>query len=211
MHSLSNDLSDRTGEAQVAANTAVIVLDMISAFDFEDGDRIRAHAIRMKDALTELADRARKAGVPVIFVNDNFGKWTEDFGTYVDSVRHASDESRQLVEQIGPKPGDYHILKPQRSAFYATPLEVLLLTLDVKDLVLTGITTDICVLFTAHDAYMRGYRITVVSDCTAALNDEHHKTALELLKRVVHAEIKKGGDVGFEDVGQRREKAGRNG
>ena len=172
---------------------------MISAFDFEDGDRICAHAVRIKDALAGLTDRARKAGVPVIIVNDNFGKWTEDFGTYVDSVKQASVESRQLVEQIGPKPGDYHILKPQRSAFYATPLEVLLLTLQVNDLVLTGITTDICVLFTAHDAYMRGYSITVVSDCTAALKDEYHLTAIELLKRVVKAEIKKAGEVHFDD------------
>jgi nicotinamidase-related amidase len=196
-HSLSNHLNDRTGEPPVAANTAVLVLDMISAFDYEDGDRIRAHAMRIKNALADLTDRARKTGVPVIFVNDNFGKWTEDFGTYVDTVKKASEESRQLVEQIGPKRGDYHILKPQRSAFYATPLEVLLLTLKINDLVLTGITTDICVLFTAHDAYMRGYKITVAPDCTAALEDEYHRTSLEFLRRVIHAEIKEAGDIRF--------------
>ena len=173
---------------------------MISAFDYEDGDRIRAQAVRIKDALADVADRARTAGVPVMFVNDNFGKWTEDFGTYVDAVKEASEESRHLVEQIGPKQGDYHILKPQRSAFYATPLDVLLLTLKINDLVLTGITTDICVLFTAHDAYMRGYKITVLSDCTAALEDEYHRTSLEFLKRVIHAEIKEAADICFDSA-----------
>ncbi len=200
---MSESLSDRTGVAPAAANTAVIVLDMISDFRFEDGERIRGRALEIKSALAELTSRAQKAGVPVIFVNDNFGKWTEDFGTFVDSVKTASAESRQLVEQIGPKPGDYHILKPQRSAFYATPLEVLLLTLQVRHLVLTGVTTDICVLFTAHDAYMRGFRISVPSDCTAALENEHHSTAIDLLERVVHAEIKLGSDVRFEVAGSR--------
>ena len=206
---MSESLSDRTGVPPAAANTAVIVLDMISDFEYEDGEKIRARALETIDALAELTNRAKTAGVPVIFVNDNFGKWTEDFGTFVDSVKAASKESRQIVEQIGPRPGDYHILKPQRSAFYATPLDVLLLTLQVKDLVLTGITTDICVLFTAHDAYMRGFRITVPPDCTAALEDEHHLTALGLLKRVIHAEIMPGREVRFDSADERRQQTGR--
>ena len=205
---MSERLSDRTGVSPAVANTAVIVLDMISDFEFEDGDRLRANALQITEALAALTERARSTGVPVIFVNDNFGRWTENFATHVDHVKQASEDGRHLIERIGPKPGDYHILKPQRSAFYATPLEVLLLTLEIKHLVLTGITTDICVLFTAHDAYMRGYRITVPSDCTAAVKDEYHLNALRFLERVVHAQVTEATAIGFSESAERGKQAG---
>ena len=103
-----------------------------------------------------------------------------------------------MVDLIGPQPGDYHIHKPQRSAFYATPLEVLLLTLNVSELIIAGITTDICVLFSAHNAYMRDYKLHVPSDCSAAVLDNHHKHALEFRERVVYAETRPSDQVRLE-------------
>jgi nicotinamidase-related amidase len=189
--------SNVVGPAPVGANTAVLVLDMISDFDFEDGDKLYPHALKVAERLADLKPRAMKARVPVIFVNDNFGKWNEDFGEYVNSIREASEKGRTIVDMIGPDDGEYHILKPQRSAFYATPLGVLLLQLNVSNLILTGVTTDICVLFTAHDAYMRGFQIQIPSDCTAAVEDSYHTNALDFLKRVTYADVRPSTEIGF--------------
>lgn len=192
-----SDGSAIKGPAPVKANTAILVLDMISDFDFEDGDKLYRKALKAAEKLSDLKSRAKSAGVPVIFVNDNFGKWNEDFAAYAESVRTTSAKGRRIIEMIGPESGDYHILKPQRSAFYATPLGVLLLTLNVSNLILTGVTTDICVLFTAHDAYMRGYQMQIPSDCTAAIKESHHKNALEFLKRVIDADVRAGKEIDF--------------
>ena len=195
---MSKQDSNLIGPAPTGANTALLVLDMISDFDFEDGDKLYPHALKVAEPLAELKRRAMEANVPVIFVNDNFGKWNEDFGDYVSSVRDASKKGRKIIEMIGPDDGEYHILKPQRSAFYATPLGVLLLTLNVSNLILTGVTTDICVLFTAHDAYMRGFQIQIPSDCTAAVKESYHKNALEFLERVTYADTRPSVEISFK-------------
>jgi nicotinamidase-related amidase len=194
---MANDELQLISPAPVGANTAILVLDMISDFDFEDGDKLYPHAVKVAERLSALKPRARAAGVPLIFVNDNFGKWNEDFGAYVDSIRKASEKGRKIVEMIGPDDGEYHIVKPQRSAFYATPLGVLLLTLNVSNLILTGVTTDICVLFTAHDAYMRGFQVQIPSDCTAAVEESYHKSALDFLKRVTDADVRPSTEIKF--------------
>ncbi len=193
---MAKNLDKITGVPESRSNTALLILDMISGFDFEDGDTLFPKALKAAENLSKLRDRARNAEVPVLFVNDNFGKWEQDFGEFVRSVKD-SEKGRRMIDLIGPQRGDYHILKPQRSAFYATPLEVLLLTLNVSELIITGVTTDICVLFSAHDAYMRGYKLRVPSDCAAAVDDAHHESALEFMARVVYAETRPSSDVLF--------------
>jgi nicotinamidase-related amidase len=200
---MAKNLDKITGVSESRSNTALLILDMISAFDFEDGETLFPKALRAAQNLSKLRDRARSAAVPVLFVNDNFGKWEQDFGEFVRSVRD-SEKGSQMIDLIGPERGDYHILKPQRSAFYATPLEVLLLTLNVSDLIITGVTTDICVLFSAHDAYMRGYKLHVPSDCTAAVEDAHHESALEFMARVVYAKTRSSSELKFQTPARSR-------
>lgn len=190
--------SNGNGPAPVGANTAVLVLDIFSDFDFEDGDKLFPQALKAAECLAELRGRAKEAGVPVIFVNDNFGKWNEDFKSYVRAVHDGSEKGRQIVDLVQPEDDDFHILKPQRSAFYATPLGVLLLTLNVSNLIFTGVTTDICVLFSAHDAYMRGYQIQIPQDCTAAVKETYHKTALSFLERVTYADVRPSSEIKFK-------------
>ena len=195
---MSKNLGKITGVKPASANTALIVLDMITDFDFEDGDQLYENTVKMAPNLAQLIERARGEKVPVLYVNDNFGKWQEDFPTYVKLVRKNSAKGREVLDMIEPRRGDYHILKPQRSAFFSTPLEVLLLTLEVSEVVMTGITTDICILFSAHDAYMRGYRLQIPSDCTAAVLESYYEDALKLMRRVVHAETAGQQDVEFK-------------
>ena len=94
------------------------------------------------------------------------------------------------LERIRPAENDLYVLKPQRSGFYETPLAVLLESMEISSLILAGVTTDICVLFTAHDAYMRGFSLAVPSDCTAAVEKHYKDHALELIERVTEADVR---------------------
>jgi nicotinamidase-related amidase len=162
---------------------------MIADFEFKDGDRIFAKAIPAAGNIARLKAAAKKSNLPVIYVNDNYGIWKNNFeGTLAAAEK--SDRGKQIVEMIRPDNDDYHILKPQRSGFFATPLDVLLTSLDVSELIITGLSTDICVLFTAHDAYMRGFKILVPADCTAASDENHRDYALDLLRRIADADIR---------------------
>jgi nicotinamidase-related amidase len=96
--------------------------------------------------------------MPIIYVNDNFGRWQSDFKKLVDHCLK-SRRSRSMVAKLKPKARDYFILKPKHSAFYSTALTVLLDYLGTRHLILTGIAGNLCVLYTANDAYMRDYHL----------------------------------------------------
>jgi nicotinamidase-related amidase len=167
----------------------LLIIDMIADFEFENGDRLFEKALPAAQKIAHLKQRAAKCRIPVIYVNDNHGVWKNDFEDML-AVAASSPRGRQILGLIRPCKDDYHVLKPQRSGFFGTPLDVLLTSLDVSDLVITGISTDICVLFTAHDAYMRGFRLMVPADCTGALDDRHRDYALDLLRRVADADTR---------------------
>lgn len=172
---------------QSSARSALLVVDMITAFDFEDGPELYKNAVSVAPAIGHLADRFREAGLPVIFVNDNHGHWKDDLDTQIEMIERNSAKGSRVLRFIRPHPGDIYVLKPQRSGFYQTPLEFLLQKLDVGSLVITGVTTDICVFFTAHDAYMRGFRVKVPEDCCAAVRPSYHTSALMFMRRVANA------------------------
>ena len=176
------------------AGAALLIIDMVSDFEFDDGDRLFESIQPRVDAIVELKKRIKEAEAPVIYVNDNFGIWKNSFSKTLDAAR-SSRLGEQIVSRLLPADDDYHVLKPQRSGFFATPLDVLLSSLEVVDLVIAGVTTDICVLFTAHDAYMRGFHVTVPSDCSAAVDEKDHVQALEMLKRIADADIRPSGEV----------------
>jgi len=176
------------GKRLTARSTAILLLDVITDFEFEDGDKLLRNSLPMARKLSRLKARAKKSGIPVIYVNDNFGKWQEDFKTMSDHFMRAEAKGRQIVTLLQPEADDYYVLKPHRSAFYSTTLELLLRDLKTKTLIVTGVTTDICVLFTANDAYMRGFDLVVPSDCVAAVEPNHKRQAIEFIKRVLKAD-----------------------
>ena len=92
-----------------------------------------------------------------------------------------------MVELLQPAADDLSILKPRHSAFYGTPLEFLLDELKVRRLILTGIAADICVLFTAHDAYLRKFELWVPSDCVAAESNIACRDAMLHMRTVLKA------------------------
>jgi nicotinamidase-related amidase len=175
--------------ADTSCSTALIIVDMISEFSFAGGEKLFPPALEAAENILDLKKRAKEHCAPVIYVNDNYGRWNEDFRTLAGRIRSGSGLGRRIAEIMAPEENDLYILKPQRSGFYETPLSVLLQSLRVSDLVICGMTTDMCVLFTAHDAYMRGFRVSVPYDCCAAVEERFHDEALELLGRVTDVRI----------------------
>ena len=180
------------------AKIALLIIDMISDFEFEDGDRLLRGALPAARSIARLKKRARAAKVPVIYVNDNFGQWRSDFRQLLDRCLHDGVAGEPVARLLAPDAEDYFVLKPANSGFFATPLEALLKLMGVKTLVLTGVATDQCILFTAAEAYVRNYALVIPQDCVASVNPKDTKLALSYLKRVMKADVRQAAHVAFK-------------
>ncbi|MGC3966620.1 MAG: isochorismatase family cysteine hydrolase [Pirellulales bacterium] len=186
---MPNKNSDLHGSAPDKSEMALLLIDLINDFEFPEGDQLLQFALPMAERLAKLADRARAAGVPVVYANDNFGRWRSDFGAQVEHCLSDGVRGEPIVRKLRPKPEDYFVVKPKHSAFFETPLDTLLKYLGVKTVVVAGVATNICVLFTANDAYMHDLGLIVPSDGTAANTEEDHRYALEQMRTVLKAEV----------------------
>jgi nicotinamidase-related amidase len=169
----------------------LLLIDVINDLDFPDSRALKQHAVPMARRLAKLKQRAKAAGCAVIYVNDNFGRWRSDFKTLVQHCLDDDVPGRELVRLLKPAEDDYFVLKPAHSGFYSTSLELLLKHLQAHTLIITGVATNICVLFTANDAYLRGYRLIVPSDCVAANRVRLSKAALAQMENTLKAKIHK--------------------
>ncbi len=188
------------GNAPDNSSAALLIIDVISDFEFEDGEKLFENALPMAEKLAAFKKRAKDAGIPAIYVNDNFGKWQSDFKKL---LKHCLDESvrgSQIAKMLAPDEEDYFVLKPKHSGFYSTTLEVLLEHLECKTLVLTGVATDICILFTANDAYMRDFDLIVPSDCVAANDEKENKHTLKYLKKILKADTQSSDKINFNKL-----------
>jgi len=159
--------------------TALLVIDMISAWDFPDAGTLAPRALRIAPRIAALKARCRLAGVPVIYANDNRGRWRSDFSALVDLSMAGGGLGATVTAGLAPDHDDYFVLKPQQSAFVATPLEQLLGVLQARRLIVSGVASDQCVLSTASDARMRGFEVVLPKDCTATQTDRRHAMLLE--------------------------------
>lgn len=181
---------DLHGNVPDKCQVALLLIDVINDLEFPGNRGLLRELPRMAERLARLKQRARAAGIPAIYVNDNFGKWQSDFRA---QVRHCLEDDvagRLLVEKLKPAPEDYFILKPKHSGFYSTTLDLLLRALESSALIVTGIAGDKCVLFTANDGYLRDYKIFVPADCVVSNNPKENRQVLQLMKRVLHADIR---------------------
>jgi nicotinamidase-related amidase len=166
------------------AATALLILDMISEFTFPGGRRVLRGARRPASAIAKLKARARSAGLPVVYVNDTAGKWESDPRAFVQRCLDPRARGHDVVALVEPLlDDDYFIFKPKHSAFFGTPLNPLLGQLGVRRLVLTGISSHQCVLFTAVDAHVREYELIIPADCVGASTAEETRHALFVARR----------------------------
>jgi nicotinamidase-related amidase len=168
---------------------ALLVLDVISTYTFPGGARLLAALARRAPNIAAAAARARKAGVPVIYVNDALGHWDSDFPGIVRTCLSHSARVRSLTEQLRPLAGDHVLLKPRHSAFYGTPLEALLEHLRVSSLIITGVSAESCVLATACDAHTHGFRLIVPGDTIAGADRRAVKRTLESVGSAFKARV----------------------
>lgn len=178
----------------------LLLIDVINPLDFPNSEALLKHALPMAGRIASLKAKARKHGVPAIYINDNFGRWRSDFQSQVDACLEPGVLGRPIVERLKPDHDDFFILKPMHSGFYLTPLELLLDRLEAKTLIVTGMATNICVFFTANDAHMRGYRILAPCDCSAAETEADHDVTLEQLKKVMSADIRPSDEIDFAEL-----------
>lgn len=180
---------DLHGSAPDKHDIALLLIDVINDFDFPGADQLLRCARPMARNLLRLKRRAYKAGVPVIYVNDNFGRWKSDFRRTLDHCSRYG-RGRDVVKLLRPEEDDYFVLKPKHSGFFSSALDTLLRYLQTQTLILTGIAGNFCVLFTANDAYMRDFNLFVPSDCTVSNTKRENDSALRLMKKFLKADTR---------------------
>src|SRR3954464_3765157 len=178
---------------------ALVVIDMINTYDHEDADRLRESAEDAVPVIAKLVERAREAGAPVIYVNDNFGQWRSDQDALVKDA--LAGEHAALVEPIVPDQEALFVVKARHSIFYETPLEYLLRQEEIEDVVLTGQATEQCILYSALDAHIRHIPVIVPRDAVAHIHEDLAEAALRMMEVNMDAEVVDAGEVTFDGDG----------
>ena len=171
------------------SGTALLLIDVINDLAFDGSASLVEQAEPMALKLARLKRRATAAGIPSIYINDNFGQWRSDFRQTVAHCTKASSPGRVVSKRLRPTANDYFVLKPKHSAFFDTTLDTLLEALRIRRVILTGIAGNICVLFTANDAYMREYRIYAPEDCIVSNTPAENDHALRQIATVMKGKV----------------------
>lgn len=195
-----DDNSTLNGSVPDKAPVVLLLIDVINDLEFDGGEALLPFGLAAAQRIAALKREARAAGIPAIYVNDNFGRWQSDFNNLIEHCLEDGVRGEAVVRLLVPEPHDYFILKPKHSAFFQTALDTLLIHLNARTLILTGFAADFCVLFTANDAYMRGYSVFVPGDCVAAESMEYTNQTLALIERVLKADIRDSGQLDLSEL-----------
>jgi nicotinamidase-related amidase len=181
-----------TPHATVPRSERVLLLvDVINPLDFPGGEKLAPPALQAARATARLRERLDREGVAVVYCNDNYGVWQSDFHSLVTQCVGRDDTSGEIARLLAPRATDITLLKPRHSAFFGSPLELLLTDMGARQLVLCGLATDMCVQMTAADAFLRGcYEVWVPSDCTAAETADAKQGALRYMKEILKCDVR---------------------
>ncbi len=191
---------DLHGNAPDKSNVALLLIDVISDFEFVDGEKIFRFAVPMAKKIAALKKKAKKHKVPCVYVNDNFGKWQSDFNILLEHSLDKKFRGAGIAKLLKPLEDDYFVLKPKHSGFYSTTLDILLNYLQCNTLILTGIATNICILFTANDAYMRDFNLVIPSDCVAANEMSENEDTLNYIEKYLKADVLPSAKINFAEL-----------
>jgi nicotinamidase-related amidase len=182
-------------QARTSTTHCLLIIDMINEFRFDGAGLLMPSIEQTARHIASVKRRMKAARCPVVYVNDNFGKWQSDFRKLVSRCLDEQCLGSRIARILLPDDDDYSVLKPKHSGFYATPLELLLRYLKVNRVVITGIAGDNCVLFTAADAYMREFDIAVPSDCVVSLDQASNRSALHHMQATLKADTRPSGRI----------------
>ncbi|MFF1442121.1 isochorismatase family cysteine hydrolase [Streptomyces sp. NPDC058295] len=175
------------------SKTALIVIDMINTYDHPDADLLLPSARKVVPVAAGLLDRARRAGEPVVYVNDNFGQWRSHHGELLAEA--LSGPHAGLVEPLVPDADSLFVVKARHSIFFETPLSYLLRQEGIDRLVLCGQVTEQCVLYSALDAHIRHFDVTVPRDAVAHIHADLADAALVMMERNMGAHVCDSGEL----------------
>lgn len=200
----SNDLH---GNVPDESGVALLLIDVINDFEFPGGEQLLQLALPVGKQIQTLKGQAKRFGIPVIYVNDNFGKWQSDLNKIVSHCLNDGVLGEPFVKLLLPDEDDYFVLKPKHSGFYCTSLELVLEHVGSRRLILAGIAGNNCVLFTANDAYMRDFELFVPANCVVSETESDNEYALKQMEEVLKADIRPASELNLEEMrdGRRRE------
>jgi nicotinamidase-related amidase len=186
------------GSAPDTHHTCLLLIDVINDFEFPGGEELFAQVRQIGPNIAALKKRALAAHIPCAYANDNFGRWRSNLGDIVRHCLRPDSLGRPFVELLHPEPEDYFVLKPKHSAFYQTSLELLLKHFGTERLILTGVSSNSCVLFTAHDSHMRDLQLIVPQDCIAACSEPEHASAVHHMRCMIDADVAAARDIDLD-------------
>ncbi|MFC4324339.1 isochorismatase family cysteine hydrolase [Litchfieldia salsa] len=172
---------------------ALLIIDMINDFKFEHGSLLAQKSEEIVTPILQLKETLSEQGSPVIYINDHYNVRQADYNKILQHCTNSMSQS--IIGKIAPHEDDYFIVKPKHSAFYGTSLDDLLHQLNIDSLIITGIAGNICVLFTANDAYMREYNLIIPNDCITSVDQDDQQFALRLMENVLKADIRNSSDI----------------
>jgi nicotinamidase-related amidase len=187
--------NDLHGNVPDQASSCLLIIDMINPLTFEGAEQMLPAVSAAAERIALLKKRIKAGRLPVLYVNDNFGKWQSDFRKLVHRCLEGSCRGKAITQLLHPEDDDYFVLKPKHSGFYGTPLELLLQFLGAKQLICTGIAGNSCVLHTAADAHMRDFDLIVPADCIASASSEENRMALQQMNRMLKADTRPSAEI----------------
>jgi nicotinamidase-related amidase len=192
--------TDLHGNVPDHAQAVLLLVDVINDLQFPRNEYLVQDAPRLAETIRDFKVRCRAKGIPSIYVNDNKGRWRSDIAEVVAQAKRDSAPGREMVDLLAPEPEDYFILKPKHSVFFATPLEVILQHLGAHTVMMVGVTTNACVLISAGEVFVRGYRLVVPCDCVAALTPQAQRDALKLMEQNYQADTRPSTDLDLDSL-----------
>ena len=178
--------------AKVPRSRRVLILvDFINPLNFPGAEKLARPALGAARATVRLREQLDREKVAVVYANDNYGSWQSDFQGLVAQCCERDDISGEIARLLAPRPTDITLLKPRHSAFYCTALELLLKDMGARDLIVAGLSSDMCVQMTAADAFLRGYEgVWVPADCTAAETPQAKAASIKYMKDILKCDVR---------------------
>jgi nicotinamidase-related amidase len=179
------------GPATAPVPTALLLIDVINPLQFDEAPAFMPALAATAGCIAALKAGLGAQGIPAVYVNDHLPgtTWRSDFAAAVEHCSALGGGAATLARALAPGPADHTLFKPRHSAFHATALELLLTELGARALVVCGLATDLCVQYTAMDAFERGFRLWVPADCSLAASRARHRAALDWMARSLQAHV----------------------
>jgi nicotinamidase-related amidase len=171
----------------VMPGSALVVVDMLNRYEHDDAGPLRESVRAVIEPMARLIAQAKEEGTCVVYVNDNHGDWVAGREALAEWALDGADPS--LVAPIVPDDDMPLLVKARHSIFYATQLEYMLRERDVDHIILVGQVTEQCILYSALDAYIRHFRVTVPRDAVAHIHPDLAEAALTMMEVNMRAEI----------------------